>query len=138
LSEDGEKPVKIAWKQEFDIGIADIDAEHKHLVDLLNQVIGSISSQDKDKILNETMNAALIYTKSHFQREEEMLVRENYPAVDEHKTLHKALIQDIIRLRLRLLSGSPISVMELHKFFYNWLISHIKMEDKKYVKHLAQ
>jgi hemerythrin len=130
--------MNIEWKPEYSIGVPELDEDHKNLIGLLNQVIAAISSPDKKALLTQTLNAALVYTKSHFQREEEFLSKGGYPGLEEHKASHQALVQDIVRFRLGLLSGDAMSVVELHKFFSNWLISHIRSEDKKYFDFFAK
>ena len=80
----------IEWSKEYDIGIDRMDFQHKNLVKLINDV--SNISKEKDKAikkmkLKSSIDDLIEYTVYHFQAEEELLEKSQYPLTAEHKVL---------------------------------------------------
>ena len=64
------------WDHNFITGVEDVDAQHRVLVDLFNELSATFSSADgnRDAVLTETFARLLAYTEYHF-RDEEALMR---------------------------------------------------------------
>jgi hemerythrin len=37
----------IPWKEQYEIGVKEIDKQHRHLLDIINQVIASIEKNNE-------------------------------------------------------------------------------------------
>jgi hemerythrin len=129
----------IEWTPALSTGLADIDADHKKLIDLLNQIFISsyagVSSEMLNNILKELMN----YTIYHFDREEKYLGSHDYPLLAEHNMQHEKLknqLQEIISK----VSESNLENLsdETYAFLRGWLIDHIQAHDLEYAKFLQK
>ena len=60
----------INWKNEYSVGVDEIDAQHKNLLDMLNTLLQAIvektSKEGMEKVLEEMIN----YVDFHFKSEE--------------------------------------------------------------------
>jgi hemerythrin len=124
------KPVD-ASLQKFEIGIAEIDAQHRQLFKLLSEMKGwtgtDLEHEASLHILNELTEYALI----HFAVEESVMRMLHYPNtlahIAEHKRFKDAL--DIFRHRLVKEQRS----IDLVDFIKSWLVDHIDRVDRAYV-----
>ncbi|MFA7280642.1 MAG: bacteriohemerythrin [Sterolibacterium sp.] len=122
---------KISWRDEFSIGIATIDDQHKKLLDLLNQ----LNSFDHDQgghgaqpnRLVKMLDSLSEYAAHHFVQEE-ALMRDHLPASDkttDHIVAHRSYWTIIVALKNRLLKGDAKVNAELVDYLNRWWINHI-------------
>ncbi len=67
-----------------------LDRDHQRLADLVNQVVKAIDDDEAEKcadLVIDLVNSA----KSHFAREEALLVKFGYPNVKKHQDHHRSL-----------------------------------------------
>jgi hemerythrin len=67
-----------------------LDRDHQRLADLVNQVVKAIDDDEAEKcadLVIDLVNSA----KSHFAREEALLVKIGYPNVEKHQDHHRNL-----------------------------------------------
>ena len=75
------------WAPELDTGIAEIDAQHKRIVDYINQLSQLCQTYDRAK-LAEVIGDAVEYTISHFAFEETLMENAGYLFAGPHKKVH--------------------------------------------------
>ncbi len=122
------------WNDNFSIGIPEIDAQHKKLVQMLNR-LGSDLVFNSDHIdLSKLFNELAEYAVYHFQTEEN--VWHQFLAGDRwetaHKGSHESFVADLTKLR------SEEGIKPLHEvmediliFLTHWLAYHILENDKR-------
>ncbi len=123
----------IVWTPQLEIGISFVDADHKILVKLLNQVDDAIAAFEESATLGSVLGALSDYTIYHFDREEAMLHVCGYRDVGRHRDEHALLsgqVADIGR-RFRADPGS-VNGNEVRDFLRRWLIEHILAHDFSY------
>ena len=69
----------IEWSNELSVGIEEIDAQHKVLVDLLNQTHGAIQQRHIAQVTNDIIDQLSEYTRVHFAVEESLMRILHYP-----------------------------------------------------------
>ncbi|MBT4888507.1 MAG: hemerythrin family protein [Rhodospirillales bacterium] len=109
------------------IGVEAIDNDHKVLIRLLNQIMNpSIHTAEIDTVVDELLE----YTAYHFQREEMIMEVCEYPGLEEHRSLHKNLIEEVSeRMQLWRNNNAPEVRSQFCWFLQNWLFQHIMKED---------
>lgn len=128
----------ITWKTKYDLGIDIIDAEHKKLMQIINNLNDSMINKDARENILSVLDDLVSYTELHFKREEEYFDEFLYVNRNQHKRQHKALIKQIVDFRAKAdqnTIGMPIEVMS---FLKTWLTGHIMSEDKKYIPELKE
>jgi hemerythrin-like metal-binding protein len=85
---------KKEWKDRFSVGIAELDAQHRGLLDLINK-IGELA--DTRGTVNSSafgaLNEMIRYADNHFRTEEGYLQRYGYPGYREQKKEHDAFVE---------------------------------------------
>ncbi|WP_299734286.1 bacteriohemerythrin [uncultured Endozoicomonas sp.] len=120
------------WSDKFCIGIEEIDAQHRVLVDLLNELHRAIHEHHGSEAAAEILGRLVEYTRIHFAVEEALMRVLDYPDYEEHKKHHGQLIEQVNGLHRRVLDGQHVTFELLH-FLRVWLSKHILEEDREYV-----
>lgn len=121
------------WKEEYSIGIVEIDKQHRKLVLLINKLFDAMRVGKGNAILGQIINDLVNYTETHFQDEERYFHKFNYGGIDDHKLKHKAFVDQIASFKSAFDSGKISLSLDVFNFLKSWLIYHILVEDKKYV-----
>lgn len=67
------------WKNEYSVGIAKIDGQHKALVGFLNELFEAMRAGKGKDALDAVMKNLVEYTKTHFATEENFMKQYKYP-----------------------------------------------------------
>lgn len=121
---------RIIWTSDLEIGIPEIDQQHKQLVDYINELHDSRRNADRKKIA-EVIDKTIEYTSLHFGFEETMLADAKYPLLRPHKKVHDLFVKRIADLSARFKSGEEVGE-ELQNLLGRWLVGHIKHDDYAY------
>jgi len=127
------------WSERFETGLETVDQQHRHLVDLINQVGSMVIEGSRDdaavaNILGELGN----YAKYHFAEEERLMAERGVaaPHVAQHQLQHRQFIDQVGQMwATRSTLGKPVEV--LGNFLSSWLSFHILQEDQAMAKQIA-
>ena len=122
----------ISWSPKYSVNHPLMDAQHKQLITLINNLHSAMSQGRGKDVLQKTLDELINYTKIHFATEEKLMMEANYKELIEHRQVHKILTQQVIRLQNKFKEGKALLTMEVMEFLKNWLIEHIEGTDKKY------
>jgi hemerythrin len=121
------------WTNELEVGITQIDEQHRWLVDKTNQLYDRLASAEPDTAeIGAVLDGLMDYTVNHFIVEEEIFQRLGYPQTEEHKAQHDRFTAQIMDLLQRHDSGER-SGSETLELLADWLTHHILKVDKAYV-----
>ena len=82
-------------------------------------------------------NELVSYTVYHFSYEEKMLEATAYPAIEEHKAVHKSLVAQVGSFSDQIADGKSSTPLKLMAFLKDWLTKHILQTDMRYSSHLT-
>lgn len=119
------------WYESYSIGVKEIDDQHKQLVGMISKLQASLPAGVSPVQIAETLKFLVEYTKFHFSAEEDLMRRIGFDELENHKKLHKRLIAQVYEILVNLKKGKSVDTYELIDFLTNWLINHIRNEDKK-------
>ena len=116
----------------LDIGIAEIDSQHRHLQALLDRL-----KQSTDKCYGFAADAILaellVQTRIHFAVEESLMRLLSVPEVEAHVEEHRQLTGQLEKLRKR---AQDFEVADgLSSFIQTWLVDHVNGFDREFVGH---
>ena len=125
------------WNDNFSTGIAEIDAQHRRLIELLNQLVSHLAYQADIPTLNAIFDDLKEYTIVHFQAEER--IWDQYfrgdPWGSGHKGSHAGFIDKVIALKNQEGTKSLDEIIEeIVSFLTHWLALHILESDKRMAK----
>lgn len=125
----------IKWKDEYKIGVYEIDNQHKRLFEIAEDAFNLLKNEfiiDKyDKIV-EILSELKDYAKYHFKSEEEYMEKIGYKRLLSHKVEHKDFVEKIDSIDIfKIDQNQEAYVMELLEFIVKWISNHILEKDKK-------
>ena len=127
----------MTWNREMSVGVAQLDTDHKKLVDLVNDLHDGILSGQTRDALGHVLGELIRYTQVHFKHEEDLFARTADPCAVAHKKEHDDLIVKASELQTRYKDGGKSMLsLETMAFLKSWLSHHIQESDKAYGPHL--
>jgi hemerythrin len=124
--------MSIEWSDELCSGIEAIDLQHRHIINLLNQLfIAHQSSSDPDQIVICLIELSKAL-QEHFAFEEALLAESGYKGMKDHKFGHEEISEMINSLTMSaMLDDTDISSESIEKIV-KWFKEHLTTEDIKY------
>ena len=139
----------LIWRDEWRTGIDWIDADHRQIAELLNQLVEvnacaarvpypRCPDAAKDECL-ATLDALIERTRRHFQAEEAYLREICFPGYGDHCREHGLQIAEFTDMRRTLgQDGSPVLGPDILDEFKRWFFNHVMSEDRAYVDYHHQ
>jgi hemerythrin-like metal-binding protein len=124
------------WDDQLKTGIAQIDDQHKGLIGAVNELYEAMRKKTTKEIMQRILDDLGEYTRSHFKFEEAAFEKYGYPLGDEHKKYHSDLV-DQLGVLIGKFENNELGIsIEVLDFLINWVKTHIKVQDMKYVPFL--
>lgn len=124
----------VTWQKGLEIGIEEIDQEHKMLVEKLNELIMAMNKHDV-KAMGDLYLKVYTIAKAHFEHEEKDLYENGYAGYQSHKQIHDFLLSTLLTFKDSVADGSVNKPFLVH-FIINALVTHIFGSDVKYAEFL--
>ncbi len=121
----------IEWNDELSIGDAELDAEHRHLIQLIAQVPDMPAPGDAPLLA-----AALEFAKVHFEAEEAYMRLVGYPGLAAHASDHRILTRTLL-VHMKRYDEGGTDPRSLKQFLFRWTRDHIMGEDRKFGLYMA-
>ena len=123
---------KIIWNPTFETGHDTIDAQHQHLVAIINALTESIGQSSKETLVGSIAELKA-YAEYHFQAEEGVMEAALSPHLSAHRAEHQSFIDQIELFDLDVILASEGLAADMLYFLRSWLTHHILQEDKKFM-----
>jgi hemerythrin-like metal-binding protein len=128
---------EIIWTDEFSVGNAGIDEQHKRLVAMINRLISIPRVAAGSENIAEILTEMTEYAEVHFEAEEKLMKQVNYPHLDDHIAQHRAFqMKTAALINSASLDAEAVPVVLLN-YLRNWLLQHILKSDMAYKSYLA-
>jgi len=124
----------IPWGPRFVLGVDDIDAQHKKLVIMVNDLYRAQRSGAGKSDMKKLFRALKDYVKVHFKAEEGLMERIGYSGIVEHKKIHRGIEKTVLELENDWERGGKGIDAQTLSFLKDWLINHILKIDKEYAR----
>ena len=125
----------IAWRDEYALGIADVDHEHRELIELINRVHAEACGGEPEATV-DFLGELHAQVSAHFALEEKMMRERRYSRYAEHKDDHERLLDEI---RDRMDEYDDGAVPDLEAFaraLEDWFSTHFRTRDARLHKRL--
>ena len=119
---------KMVWRQEYNVGIREIDGPHRALVDDLNRLLEHTSPEVHAEMVSEVVGNVVSFVGKHIREEEAMLKRMGYPGLDALRREHlefAARIADIAKALMQKKDGAHDALV---KALQEMWVEHIQEE----------
>ena len=84
--------------QSFKIEVEAIDADHRRLVEIINEITSAIDEGRAEECIHLVPNF-IEFSQHHFEREEALLNKHAYPLAEEHRKHHAGLNEKMRNIR---------------------------------------
>lgn len=125
----------IKWKDEFDLGIEEIDNEHRDLVALINALHDAMLAGAGRADILEGISQIYALVSAHFEREEAFMRESRYMAYAEHKEDHEVLLDDLREIIEQVRSGGGYAEARLSADLQYWFSEHFRTHDARLHRH---
>ena len=122
------------WKDQYSVGIDEIDDQHKVLLRLFSIVQDAVATNQGWSAVHFAILETVQYAEFHFSFEEALMRLYGFPGYEEHSKAHRQILaqaEGLVGESLR--EGTRDDVAT---FFRNWLVSHMQESDRFYAKHI--
>ena len=128
----------IVWDLVLSVGVDEIDADHRKLVDIFNILNHAVEEGESPGYLAAVLEELINCTVCHFSHEERLMLKYGYEKNEEHKEEHQELIQSVRDLQEKILRSGKVLVDEDIEFLEGWLTEHILTADNELGSYLSQ
>jgi len=126
----------IEWSEKLLTGVAEIDKQHRVLVDAINDANSRLMADHDIKLVEQITKDLLSYAIYHFETEEDLMQRYGYNTEADkdaalHLKQHREFSTQVLAVRDGLRNGREISREDLLAFLNGWLVNHIMNTDQR-------
>lgn len=125
------------WREGMRVGVSRIDADHQHLIALLNR-LHYLSLAGADRLAMATVIDDLIAClEAHFQVEHAMMADAGAPDLDRRRRRFQAFLARLLEYRTQhRAQPERFDVGSFYDFVADWLLMHVMRDHTKFQAHL--
>jgi hemerythrin len=120
----------LEWKDTYNIGVKEIDNQHRGLFDLISKLFNSRLYEPDGKYFVLTLNKFVEYAQVHFSTEERYMQEAQYPKFAEHQNEHELFITQVSQLAQDVDNKEPDIENKTLDFLKDWYVAHILGSDR--------
>lgn len=118
---------RLQWKDSYSVGVDELDAQHKGLIETINKAIDVYENESSDII--GVFTALSEYLAIHFSSEENFMAALRYPGRKEHSGRHREFNTKFIELLDAYEKGVEKLPLKLLIFLRDWFLYHVVSKD---------
>ncbi|MBK9443171.1 MAG: hemerythrin family protein [Comamonadaceae bacterium] len=124
--------MSVVWSDSCKLGDPEVDQQHQYLIELTNEFIAADSLREMRSLI------MLLYkhTREHFEKEEELMRRVDFPELAHHQELHNRLLSRLSELSMDVGKGY-MNKPAIVALMTDWATKHIVEDDLKVVAFMA-
>ncbi|MFO1350600.1 MAG: bacteriohemerythrin [Gammaproteobacteria bacterium] len=127
----------IEWRDEFSVGVADVDFEHRQLIDLINATYAQLNEQNAAGTVLDFLGEIHTKISAHFALEERIMRERHYDQYTDHKGDHERLLDDIRDLMDAYEDNAGFDAQSFAIRLQEWFTEHFKTRDARLHKALG-
>ena len=128
----------LRWKSELELGIFELDTKQEELFVRFEDFSEKTEQEYGSKEVGEFLGYLDGYAREHFEFEEDLQDKSNFPGQKEHAAEHRQFVQELDVFRERLVAGEDVKeiALLLKRLMIRWLIKHNNNLDKVFRDYL--
>ena len=121
----------LQWREEFSVGIEEVDHEHRELIGLIRGLQESLEEGASTDQVIDVLGEIYAQIAAHFALEEKMMRQTQYPALADHKEDHETLLDDLRDIMDEVEDDGILDRVRLTDDLDRWFSDHFKTHDAK-------
>ena len=127
----------IEWKDQYSLGVAEVDHEHRELVELINTLYENLSQTNSEIAVADFLGELYARIAAHFALEEKIMRDSEYDEYEDHKADHERLLDGIRDLMDDYEDGVYVDVERFGKDLDEWFTEHFRTRDARLHKKIS-
>ncbi|MDX1432705.1 MAG: bacteriohemerythrin [Gammaproteobacteria bacterium] len=127
----------IEWRAEYSVGVPAVDAEHRELIELINELHAGLEGEDARMSTADFLGEIHARIAAHFALEEKIMREHNYDQLADHKADHERLLDEIRDLMDAYEDGHYVDFERLSRDLDRWFTEHFKTKDARLHRRLG-
>ncbi len=125
----------IEWRDDFSIGVPEVDHEHRELIELINEAHAALAQTPSNTSAAGFLGEIHARIAAHFALEEKLMGEAGYDHLGRHKAAHEILLDDIREFMDACETGQPpgepLDVAVFGVRLADWFGEHFRTEDAR-------
>ncbi|MBT2969911.1 MAG: hypothetical protein B6D72_02615 [gamma proteobacterium symbiont of Ctena orbiculata] len=130
----------LSWRDDWYLGVEEIDNQHLRLVELVNHIADSLEAENPGSADQasplELIQRLQVETRLHFRSEEAFMRECDYPDYVSHHREHAMLQAELRELLREIEEGRRKFDIDTLTSLKHWLINHVIDSDLDIARHL--
>lgn len=119
------------WRDEFRIGIEEVDHEHRRLIGLINSLHAELGGERSGERVEAFLGEIYADVSAHFALEEKIMSVRNYDGLAGHKADHERLLDELRDLMDEQASGGVLDEERFAARLAEWFSAHFRTHDAR-------
>ena len=121
----------LVWTDEYSINVAEIDEQHKKLLDHVNRLHAGVEAQIDKQDLHQLVEDLYEYASFHFASEEKLMEQYGMDHIKKHHEEHRVLLNHLNHICNAISQGKRPAFYSEYDVSNDWFLAHIMGSDKK-------
>ena len=126
----------IEWRDEFKIGIDEVDFEHQELIELINESYNEAKNEDSFLAVLDSLGEIFEKISAHFALEEKEMRQLKYDQYEDHKEEHEQLLDSIRDIMDEYEEKTILDAEDFGVRLKDWFVNHFSTKDARLHKFL--
>jgi hemerythrin len=122
---------RIAWRDEYSVGLPDVDHEHRVLIAMINELAESLGPGAPTTRVVGALGEICSRIAAHFALEEREMRSLKYVGLGEHKRDHERLLEDILDIMAAVDAPGGYDPALLERRLSSWFTEHFRTHDAR-------
>jgi hemerythrin len=121
----------INWRDEFSVGVAAVDFEHRQLIDLINGLDAEMREYATQSTVVKTLGEIYARISAHFALEEKIMREAGYDGFAAHKQDHELLLDELLDVIDSVDRAGRYDRTGLSRDLDRWFSDHFRTHDAR-------
>jgi len=117
------------WREEFRIGIAEVDHEHREMIELINALHEEALQGDSAEAIATALGEINMRIGAHFALEEKNMEQLRYAGYPAHKADHEQLLDEIAGIMDEVVETGRYEAAGMSARMSAWFGEHFRTHD---------
>ncbi len=126
----------LEWRDDFKIGIKEVDFEHQELIELINELYNEAEKDGSTLAVLDALGEVFMQISAHFALEEKEMRQLKYDQFEDHKEDHEALLDSIRDIMDEYEERESLDKDEFGERLQDWFVNHFSTKDARLHKFL--
>lgn len=121
----------LEWRDDFSLGIAEIDYEHRQMLELINKSYAQLTGDAPASTVIDCLGEIFARISAHFALEEKLMRERRYDEYEDHKADHERLLDEIRDIMDDFEQHRSFDENEFAGKLEQWFSEHFKNKDAR-------